>query len=341
MKLSIVIPAHNEEENIRECLDSLRETLNAAEEISSFEIIVVEDNSTDRTAEILKQEQQTDPRIRIISRTPPGGFGRAVRSGLDAVTGDVTVVFMADLSDDPQDVIAYYRKIAEGYDCVFGSRFIPGSRVTGYPRFKLFVNRVVNRLVQWMFWTRFNDLTNAFKAYRTDVIRSCGPFRSSHFNLTLEMSLGALSRRYLIVQIPIRWTGRTAGHTNLRLREMGRRYLSTLLKAFCERILISDDLLAERLATACHQNVRQNELEPRVLRLEKELDSLRMERLLQEIASNEELPDMPRKPLACLQTANTRMLLRDEVLSKSRDCRAGVPYKALCGRNRILPWASL
>ena len=103
----------------------------------------------------------------------------------------MVVVYMADLSDGPEDVVAYYRKIREGYDCVFGSRFIKGSKVVHYPKLKLVANRIVNRCIQVMFWTRFNDLTNAFKAYRTDVIRDCGPYHASHFNLTLEMSLGA------------------------------------------------------------------------------------------------------------------------------------------------------
>ena len=169
-----------------------------------------------------------DAAIRIVNRTPPGGFGRAVRSGMEAVKGDVVVVYMADLSDSPDDVVAYYRKIREGYDCVFGSRFIKGSEVQNYPPVKLFVNRIVNRCIQFMFWTRFNDLTNAFKAYRTAVIRDCGPYRACHFNLTLEMSLGALIRDYNIAQIPIRWYGRTWGSSNLKLGEMGRRYLSTL-----------------------------------------------------------------------------------------------------------------
>jgi dolichol-phosphate mannosyltransferase len=83
---------------------------------------------------------------------------------------------MADLSDSPEDVVAYYRKIREGYDCVFGSQFIKGSEVRNYPPLKLFVNRIVNRCIQFMFGSRFNDLTNAFKAYRTSVIRDCGPY---------------------------------------------------------------------------------------------------------------------------------------------------------------------
>ena len=209
-KLSIVIPAYNEEKNIAKCLNELQATLREKYEIP-YEIIVVNDNSTDDTEEIVRAEMAMDGAIRIVNRTPPGGFGRAIRSGMEAVKGDVVVVYMADLSDSPEDVVAYYRKISEGYDCVFGSRFIKGSEVQNYPPVKLFVNRIVNRGIQLMFWTRFNDLTNAFKAYRIAVIRDCGPYRACHFNLTLEMSLGALIRDYHIAQIPIRWYGRTWG----------------------------------------------------------------------------------------------------------------------------------
>jgi dolichol-phosphate mannosyltransferase len=180
---------------------------------------------------------------------------------------------MADLSDAPEDVVAYYRKIQEGFDCVFGSRFIKGSVVENYPRFKLIVNRIVNRCVQVMFWTKFNDLTNAFKAYRTAVIRDCGPYRACHFNLTLEMSLGALVREYHIAQIPIRWYGRVWGGSNLRLGEMGRRYLSTLLMMFFQRHLIADDLLADRLASNRAYHYQLNDLEERISRLEEKAES--------------------------------------------------------------------
>jgi dolichol-phosphate mannosyltransferase len=125
-----------------------------------------------------------------------------------------------------------------------------------------------------MFWTRFNDLTNAFKAYRTSVIRDCGPYRSSHFNITLEMSLGALIRRYHIAQVPIRWYGRTWGSSKLKLREMGRRYLSTLLMLFFQRMLVSDDLMAERLASNQSYTRQLADLEARIDRLEHEVGGL-------------------------------------------------------------------
>ena len=272
-KLSVVIPAYNEEKNIVACLDELRATLRDKHQIP-YEIIVVNDNSKDATEAVVRAEMAKDPAIRLVCRTPPGGFGRAIRSGIEVVRGDIVVVYMADLSDAPEDLVAYYRKIQEGYDCVFGSRFIKGSEVQNYPKVKLFVNRVVNRCVQVMFWTRFNDLTNAFKAYRTAVVRDCGPYRASHFNLTLEMSLGALVRDYHIAQIPIRWYGRTWGSSNLRLGEMGRRYLSTLLMMFFQRHLIADDLLAERLASNASYDSQLRDLDFRVRGLEEKVEAL-------------------------------------------------------------------
>ena len=246
MKLSIVIPAYNEAGNIAACVKELQDVVGVREGLD-YEIVVVNDNSTDETAEIVEKLIAVDPSVRLVNRTPPGGFGRAIRSGLAAVTGDVVVIYMADLSDDPNDVIAYYRKIEEGYDCVFGSRFRAGSNVQHYPWLKLVVNRVVNRCIQLMFWTPYNDLTNAFKAYRTSVIRDCGPYQASHFNITLELSLSALIRRYRVAEIPISWSGRQWGASNLRLREMGRRYLSTLLMMFFQRFLVADDIRAECL----------------------------------------------------------------------------------------------
>jgi len=272
-KLSVVIPAYNEEKNIIKCIEELRAALRDTHRIP-YEVIVVNDNSGDRTEELVRAEMAGDPAVRLVTRIPPGGFGRAIRSGLEAVRGDIVVIYMADLSDSPEDVVAYYRKIGEGYDCVFGSRFVRGSKVENYPRFKLFCNRVVNRCIQVMFWTHFNDVTNAFKAYRTAVIRDCGPYRACHFNLTIEMSLGALIRRYNVAQIPISWYGRTWGSSNLKLGEMGRRYLSTLLMMFFQRHLIADDLMADRLASnlAYHRNIA--DLEARLDAIDARIDAI-------------------------------------------------------------------
>ncbi len=242
--LSVVIPARNEEGVLAATLDELEATLEQAG--VPFELVLVNDNSTDHTHAILVERSARDRHVRLVEPGPPPGFGRAVRAGIEAVQGEVVVICMADRSDDPADVVAYYRKICEGYDCVFGSRFVPGAHVEKYPPLKRAVNRAVNKCVQALFRCPFNDLTNAFKAYRRDVIRTCGPYRSCHFNITIEMSLSALIRGFRIAQIPIRWYGRTWGSSHLSLREMGRRYLATLIKVAAERFLILDDVMAER-----------------------------------------------------------------------------------------------
>ncbi len=273
---SIVIPAYNEEKNIPKTVEEVQKTFRKYD--IPYELILVNDNSTDSTPDVIKALMADDPNIKTVDRRPPGGFGRAIRAGLDAVTGDMVIIYMADLSDDPEDAIKYYKKIEEGYDCVFGSRFRKGSKVEKYPKFKLFVNRLVNRMIQIMFFCKYNDLTNAFKAYRTEVIRECGPFRASHFNITIEMSLSALTHKYNIAEIPINWYGRTWGSSNLRITQMGRRYLAVLLKAFSEKMLISDDIVAERLMHHTRAINEMAELRKRVDGLEGKMEELERER---------------------------------------------------------------
>lgn len=242
--LSVVIPAYNEEQNIAPTLTEVAARLKKAE--IPYEIVVVNDNSKDSTPDIVRALQKKDRAIKLVNRTPPGGFGRAVRSGLENFSGDIVTIVMADLSDDPEDIIRYYHLIAdEGYDAAFGSRFMRGAKVVDYPKVKLYVNRLVNKMLQILFWTKHNDLTNAFKAYRASVIRSVLPLHGAHFNVTIELSLSVLIRRYRIAACPIRWYGRKWGQSNLKLRAMGRRYLATLVKIWFERILVLDDIMAE------------------------------------------------------------------------------------------------
>ncbi len=240
---SILIPAYNEANNIVPTLEGLAGALREAE--IPFELLVVNDNSSDNTPEVLAGLGESIPELRVVHNTAPGGLGRAIRCGLQHFEGGVVAIVMADSSDDPADVVACYRKIEEGYDCVFGSRFLKESKVVHYPPVKLVANRIVNHAMRVMFMTRFNDLTNAFKVYRRHVIESISPLQAAHFNITIEMSLSCLIRRFRIAEIPIRWSGRTWGQSNLRLHEMGRRYLCTLLMIWFERMLILDDLLLE------------------------------------------------------------------------------------------------
>jgi dolichol-phosphate mannosyltransferase len=202
---------------------------------------VVDDASSDRTAEVVGELVGANERIRYHRSHYPPGFGFAVRSGLDEFEGDAVAIVMADGSDHPDDVVRYYRLLEDGYDCAFGSRFVRGSVVHDYPRFKLVLNRIVNLGIRVLFRHGYNDTTNAFKAYRRDVISTVQPLLSNHFNLTVELPLKAIVRGHSYAVVPISWTNRRAGSSKLRLQEMGSRYLFIILYAFLEHHLSRGD----------------------------------------------------------------------------------------------------
>jgi dolichol-phosphate mannosyltransferase len=237
--LSIVIPAHNEEGHIAETVRAIYSALTAAE--ITHEILVINDNSSDRTEEILKQLQIEIPSLRYINNAPPNGFGFAVRCGLAEFRGDVVAIMMADLSDSPADLVCFYRKLQEGYDCVFGSRFMRGGKTVDYPLFKLALNRLGNLFIQALFFRGYNDTTNAFKMYRRKVIAGIQPLLAFHFNLTVELPLKAMVREYKYAVVPNSWLNRKEGVSKFKIKEAGSRYLFIILYCWLERRLSMKD----------------------------------------------------------------------------------------------------
>lgn len=236
---SIVIPAHNEEGCIVPTIESISQILE--QEKIAYEILVVNDNSRDKTEELLQQLNSENSQVRYINNYYPNGFGFAVRCGLENFQGDAVAIVMADSSDAPENIVDYYYKLQEGYDCVFGSRFIKGGKVIDYPTHKLLVNRLANLFIQILFGLKFNDTTNAFKAYRREVIEGISPLLSHHFNLTVEIPLKAIIRGYSYTIMPITWQNRATGVSKLKLKEMGSRYLFIVLYAWLEKYLSRGD----------------------------------------------------------------------------------------------------
>jgi dolichol-phosphate mannosyltransferase len=240
MKLSVVIPAYNEEGSLSETVLAFHEQL-ALEKIE-HEILVVNDNSKDDTEKILTDLGQQISEVRYINNRPPNGFGFAVRAGLENFSGDCVAIVMADLSDRPVDLVAYFRKMETGkYDAVFGSRFIKGGKTIDYPRTKLILNRYTNTTIRILFGIRYNDVTNAFKLYRRETIEGVKPFLSQHFNLTVELPLKTIVRGYHYTVVPNHWTNRTAGESKLKLKEMGSRYFFIILYCLLEKWLSRGD----------------------------------------------------------------------------------------------------
>jgi dolichol-phosphate mannosyltransferase len=239
LKLSVVIPAHNEAGSIEATVSALVSTLDR--ESVDYEVLVVDDASSDGTKQLVDKMGERNARIRVIASDLPRGFGYTVRAGLERFEGDAVAIVMADSSDAPADLVTYLRHLEDGYDCAFGSRFVRGSHVYDYPRFKLVLNRMANIFIRLLFRHGYNDTTNAFKAYRRDVIETVQPLLSNHFNLTVELPLKAVVRGHSYVVCPISWTNRTQGSSKLRLQEMGSRYLFIVLYVWLEQHLSRGD----------------------------------------------------------------------------------------------------
>jgi dolichol-phosphate mannosyltransferase len=237
--LSVVIPARNEEGSILTTVQHLHDVL--GEHDIPHEILVVDDGSDDRTLEVLQNLSTSIPALRPLHNAGPNGFGRAVTFGLDHMNGDAVAIVMGDESDDPNDLVQYWEKLNEGFDCVFGSRFIKGGGTVDYPKVKLLANRTANLFIRVLFATNLNDTTNAFKAYRKEIIDACHPLISHHFNLTVELPLKAMIRGGSWTIVPITWRNRTTGMAKLKIKEMGSRYLFVVLYLWLEKSFSQGD----------------------------------------------------------------------------------------------------
>jgi dolichol-phosphate mannosyltransferase len=237
--LSIVIPARDEEGCIASTVEHLHVELRLND--IPYEIVVVDDGSQDRTFSILEELATRISNLRPVRNDGAHGFGRAVTAGIDAASGDAIVVMMADESDDCRDAVRYWKLLNEGWDCVFGSRFVRGGGVIDYPWLKLRLNRAANLFIRLLFGTTFNDTTNAFKAYRRSTLEGCRPFLAPHFNLTVELPLKCMVRGYYWTSIPITWRNRRAGVAKLRIREMGSRYFFIVAYVWLEKYFSRGD----------------------------------------------------------------------------------------------------
>ncbi len=248
MKLSVIIPARNEEDGVLETLSRLHKAL--SEKRIVHELIVSNDGSTDDTLAVVKEAKKSIRELRVLDNPPPNGFGFAIRHALDHFTGDAVAIYMADGSDNPDDLVTFYETMQrENVDCVFGTRFSRTSNVVGYPKPKLALNRTANWLIRVLFGLRYNDVTNAFKLYRKEVIDGVQPILSHHYNITVELPLKSIIRGFSYAVVPNDWLNRKTGESKLRIAEMGSRYLFISLYCWLEKL---------RRVIASRVNFREN-----------------------------------------------------------------------------------
>tara|TARA_B100000945_G_scaffold284731_1_gene254553 strand:- start:4060 stop:4776 length:717 start_codon:yes stop_codon:yes gene_type:complete len=232
--LSILIPLRDEVENLPHILRNFEENI---KEIN-YEVIFVNDFSKDDT--FIEAKKLSDRHKNyLVFDNKKKGLGGAINLGISHAKGDYICIVMADLSDDVNDIKKYYNLInSNKIDAVFGSRFLNSSKIKDYPINKLILNRIFNFIVKILFLSRYNDFTNAFKIYRSEVLKSFLPLISESFNIFLEMPLKIISRGYKYEIIPINWYNRKKGKNKFDIKELRSKYLFTLIHCFTEKILL-------------------------------------------------------------------------------------------------------
>jgi hypothetical protein len=247
VKISIVIPAYNEEKIIEKTLTSVAKVLNRYK--LDYEIVAVDDNSDDNTFFIMKKVARKVKRIKPVhkgsNKKGPTGLGSALGFGFKHAKGEVLIPFMGDLSDDPKDILKLIEKLEEGYDVVCGSRFILGGKILNYPLIKLIAHRIYNKLFSFIFGLGLEDFSNAFKAYRKNIFNSI-KIESKGFEFNAEVLLKAHILGFKITEVPVRWYGRkegmsklgsfspTLGFLFLKLPKIGWKYGKVAIKLYFE-----------------------------------------------------------------------------------------------------------
>ena len=226
-KVSIIVPAHNEEGSITKCVGPL---MNACKKLD-YEIILVDDCSKDSTPQIVDKMAKKYRRVRAVHRNFPNGFGRAIKSGLKASRGKIIIPVMADLSDDPKTIPKLVGAVESGYDIAIGSRFVPGGRLVDYPKFKFIAHRLYSTVVGILFMRNIKDFSNAFKAYNSKVLKGFD-INSEGFEITSEMILKPIAlHKAKVIEIPTTWRNRKKGKAKFTgLYRQGWRYGKVLLE---------------------------------------------------------------------------------------------------------------
>ncbi|MEJ7827786.1 MAG: glycosyltransferase, partial [Segetibacter sp.] len=223
--VSVVIPCHNEEMNIEPLIERLLKFYDKY----LYEIIVVDDNSKDRTKEVVQRLASQCSLIKLVVRTPPNGVGRAIIDGYKIAKGK----FILSMDCDFQHILPELRDLFDAalgnYDVIIGSRFSRHSVLLNYPFNKIFFNRAFHLLARLMLRGKFRDMTNNLKLIRYEVIQNL-ELTQPGFAINAETGLMPLLMGYKIKEVPISWINRTPnmGVSSFKLVTVGGGYWQVL-----------------------------------------------------------------------------------------------------------------
>src|SRR3989338_3024287 len=234
MKLSIIIPAHNEEENIAQAIEGIEECVRIP-----HELVVVNDHSMDNTARVAQELSGRHSNISLIQNAFAKGFAGAVKTGFLRATGEIVVLIMADLCDDLSTVEKMLEQVYAGADVVCGSRYIKGGRRLGGSKLKGFLSHFAGVSIHLLLGIPTHDIANAFKMYRKKVIEAID-ISSRGFELSMELPLKAYYLGFKITEVPTVWRERTRGKSTFKifrlLPDYSRLYLWALKRKFTKGV---------------------------------------------------------------------------------------------------------
>jgi hypothetical protein len=227
--VSIVIPCYNEEMNIGPLVDGLRVYYDSY----IHEIILVDDNSSDKTKQVIESLRADDSRIKPVYRSGPSGVGRALADGYRAATGTYVLSMDCDFQHLLPELRDIFDAAADGFDVVVGSRFSRHSVLLNYPVMKIIANRGFHALAQILLLRRFHDLTNNLKLIRREVVEKL-QLTQAGFAVNAETGLQPLMMGYKVKEVPISWINRMPdmGMSSFRLIRVGGGYWRVLLHAW-------------------------------------------------------------------------------------------------------------
>jgi dolichol-phosphate mannosyltransferase len=224
--VSVVIPCHNEEMNVGHLIERILDLYGEY----VYEVIPVDDSSTDHTRDVMAALATKDARVKPLYRSPPNGVGLAISDGLRASTGRYVLTMDCDFQHLLPEFRDLFDGVAEGNDVVIGSRFSRHSVLLNYPFAKIFANRAFHTLAVVLFGRRIRDVTNNLKIMRREVVLDL-QLREPGFAVNAETGLQPMLLGYRVKQVPISWINRTPGMgtSSFRLLRVGGGYWKVLL----------------------------------------------------------------------------------------------------------------
>jgi dolichol-phosphate mannosyltransferase len=225
--VSVVVPCHDESMNLVPLVRALTEMYDAY----IHEVVLVDDNSVDDTADVAERLAEQDPRVKLVRRLPPPGVGRALRDGYAAASGQYILTMDCDFEMLVPELTDLFDAVAAGHDGAMGSRFSHDSILLNYPAGKMLGNRAFHVLVRALFRWRVRDVSNNLKLYRADILRDL-EITQDGFAANAETGLAPLLAGYDIAEVPIAWINRDSamGTSTFRVAKVAPGYVRALIR---------------------------------------------------------------------------------------------------------------